>query len=80
MLLLGVVKEIHDYELLVCLPNGMVGFLPITNVSAAYTQLLISLTEGSTSDADPEVWFFGLYIDYISNGYNYTEIKSSVQS
>ena len=51
MLVLGIVKEIHDYDLEVSLPNGITGLLPITNISPQYTQLLQSLTEGDTSVA-----------------------------
>ena len=55
MLVLGIVKEIHDYDLEVSLPNGMTGLLPITNISPQYTQLLQSLTEGDTSIAQVRV-------------------------
>ncbi len=51
MLVLGIVKEIHDYDLEVSLPNGITGLLPITNISPHYTQLLQSLTQGDTSVA-----------------------------
>ncbi len=55
MLVLGIVKEIHDYDLEVSLPNGITGLLPITNISPQYTQLLQSLTEGDTSVAQVRV-------------------------
>ncbi|NXA05405.1 RRP5 protein, partial [Sapayoa aenigma] len=40
MLLLGCVKEVSDYELVISLPNGLSGFVPITQISDAYSKLL----------------------------------------
>ncbi|XP_064572523.1 protein RRP5 homolog isoform X1 [Zonotrichia leucophrys gambelii] len=40
MLLLGCIKEVSDYELTVSLPNGLSGFVPVTQISDAYSSLL----------------------------------------
>ncbi|NXS07016.1 RRP5 protein, partial [Neodrepanis coruscans] len=40
MLLLGCIKEVTDYELVISLPNGLSGFVPITQISDAYSKLL----------------------------------------
>ncbi|NWW78900.1 RRP5 protein, partial [Climacteris rufus] len=40
MLLLGCIKEVSDYELAISLPNGLSGFVPVTQISDAYSQLL----------------------------------------
>ncbi|NXP19863.1 RRP5 protein, partial [Scytalopus superciliaris] len=40
MLLLGCVKEVSDYELVISLPSGLSGFVPVTQVSDAYSKLL----------------------------------------
>uniref|UniRef100_A0A8B9EZ91 Protein RRP5 homolog n=1 Tax=Amazona collaria TaxID=241587 RepID=A0A8B9EZ91_9PSIT len=40
MLLLGCIKEVTDYELVVSLPNGLSGFVPVTQISDAYSKLL----------------------------------------
>ncbi|XP_030058666.1 protein RRP5 homolog [Microcaecilia unicolor] len=40
LLLLGCVKEVRDFEVLVSLPDGLTGFVQVTNISDAYTKLL----------------------------------------
>lgn len=40
MLLLGCIKEVTDYELAISLPNGLSGFVPVTQISDAYGKLL----------------------------------------
>jgi len=40
MLLLGCIKEVSDYELVISLPNGLTGFVPVTQISDAYSKLL----------------------------------------
>ena len=55
MLVSGVIKEIHDYDMDVSLPNGITGYLPITNISNSYTELLHKLTSGEDAAID-EVW------------------------
>ncbi|NXX86292.1 RRP5 protein, partial [Urocolius indicus] len=40
MLLLGCIKEVNDYELAVSLPNGLSGFVPVTQISDAYSKML----------------------------------------
>ncbi|NXG51282.1 RRP5 protein, partial [Psilopogon haemacephalus] len=40
MLLLGCIKEVSDYELVVSLPSGLLGFVPVTQISDAYSKML----------------------------------------
>ncbi|XP_010127609.1 PREDICTED: protein RRP5 homolog [Chlamydotis macqueenii] len=40
MLLLGCIKEVSDYELVISLPNGLSGFVPVTQISDAYSKML----------------------------------------
>ncbi|XP_064320140.1 protein RRP5 homolog isoform X2 [Phalacrocorax carbo] len=40
MLFLGCIKEVSDYELVVSLPNGLSGFVPVTQISDAYSKML----------------------------------------
>ncbi|XP_022096574.1 protein RRP5 homolog [Acanthaster planci] len=47
MLILGVVKEVHEYEIVVSLPNMMTGYVQITDVSFTYTKLLEMLGDDS---------------------------------
>ncbi|GCB75560.1 hypothetical protein scyTo_0019783 [Scyliorhinus torazame] len=39
-LLLGCVKEVTDYELVVGLPHGLTGYVSLTNICDAYTKSL----------------------------------------
>uniref|UniRef100_A0A8B9T6W0 Protein RRP5 homolog n=1 Tax=Anas platyrhynchos TaxID=8839 RepID=A0A8B9T6W0_ANAPL len=40
MLLLGCIKEVSDFELVISLPNGLTGFVPVTQISDAYSKML----------------------------------------
>ncbi|XP_054019547.1 protein RRP5 homolog [Dryobates pubescens] len=40
MLFLGCIKEVSDYELVISLPNGLSGFVPVTQISDAYSKML----------------------------------------
>ncbi|XP_025966122.2 protein RRP5 homolog isoform X1 [Dromaius novaehollandiae] len=40
MLLLGCIKEVSDFELVISLPNGLSGFVPVTQISDAYSKML----------------------------------------
>ncbi|XP_032844612.2 protein RRP5 homolog [Tyto alba] len=40
MLLLGCIKEVSDYELVISLPSGLSGFVPVTQISDAYSKML----------------------------------------
>ncbi|NXO52983.1 RRP5 protein, partial [Aramus guarauna] len=40
MLLLGCIKEVSEYELVISLPNGLSGFVPVTQISDAYSKML----------------------------------------
>ena len=46
MLLLGVVKEIQDYQLVLSIPNGSTATVQITHISDAYKALLQKVSEG----------------------------------
>lgn len=48
MNVLGCVSSVGDYELKVSLPGRLVGTVPITHVSKAYTKALHQVTEGQT--------------------------------
>lgn len=54
MLILGVVKDIREYELVVSLPNSHTGFVQITNISDSYKALLQKITDGNTTLMDSE--------------------------
>ncbi|KPP72797.1 protein RRP5-like, partial [Scleropages formosus] len=41
-LILGCVKEVTDFEVVISLPSGITGFLPVTNLSEAYRKMLCS--------------------------------------
>ncbi len=43
LLVLGAIKEIHDYEIVVNLPNMLTGYVQITDISSSYTKLLEKL-------------------------------------
>ncbi|KAI9002578.1 hypothetical protein DFJ74DRAFT_696109 [Hyaloraphidium curvatum] len=52
---LGVVKEIHDLELVVSLPNNLTGFVPITEVSDLVSKAVERAALGASgADADME--------------------------
>ena len=55
MLVSGIIKDIQDYDMDVSLPNRITGYLPITNISNSYTELLRKLTSGEDVAID-EVW------------------------
>lgn len=40
MLFLGCIKEVTVFELVISLPNGLTGFVPVTHISDAYSELL----------------------------------------
>jgi hypothetical protein len=44
-LILGVVKSVHDFELVISLPSGYTGTVPITNISDAYRQKIQALAD-----------------------------------
>ncbi|XP_069045275.1 protein RRP5 homolog isoform X2 [Lepisosteus oculatus] len=48
-LLLGCVKEVNDFELVVSLPSGLTGFVQITNISDSYTKLLSEQLDSAQS-------------------------------
>jgi len=55
MLVLGCVAEVHDFELVVALPNGLRGSVAITDISDAYTSQLQQLAGSDSSAADDDV-------------------------
>ncbi|KAL4232346.1 Protein RRP5 [Mactra antiquata] len=52
MLMLGCVKLIKDYKMIVGLPNGITGVVPINHISHAYTELLKKFSEGQDDQAE----------------------------
>lgn len=57
MLVLGAVKEIREFELIVSLPNGIVGHVQITKISNAFTNLLEKLSSLAMEEEALEVIF-----------------------
>ena len=55
LLVLGRVKEVQDFKVMVSLPNGLLATLPITAVSDTYTQRLQSVADSNSDDIDVSV-------------------------
>jgi len=47
---LGCVRQVHELDMVVSLPNGLTGTVAITDFSDAYTSLLQALADGTESD------------------------------
>lgn len=54
MLLMGIVKAVYPTHLLMSLPGRLVGRVPITNISKAYTSLLQNALENPDDDDDED--------------------------
>lgn len=54
--MLGYVKQIKSYSLNISLPNGLLGSVPITKISQAYTESLQKFSEAEGENV--EVTFF----------------------
>ena len=50
--MLGAIKELHEYEIVVNLPSMMTGYVQITDISASYTKLLEKLGDAQTERMD----------------------------
>nr|XP_054765766.1 protein RRP5 homolog [Lytechinus pictus] len=50
MLVLAVIQEIHEYEIVLSLPNGLTAFVQITDISSYFTQQLQDLNESTSAD------------------------------
>ncbi|XP_076065357.1 ribosomal RNA Processing 5 [Oratosquilla oratoria] len=50
----GCVQAVRDYEVIVSLPHGLVGTVPITHISDAYTANLRKVTEAADSEEATE--------------------------
>lgn len=50
MLLLGVVREINDFDVELSLPDGLSGTLPITAINASYTEALEAANSSNDDD------------------------------
>nr|XP_054765484.1 protein RRP5 homolog [Lytechinus pictus] len=50
MLVLAVIQEIHEYEIVLSLPNGLTAFVQITDISSYFTQQLQELNESTSTD------------------------------
>ncbi|XP_013409500.1 protein RRP5 homolog isoform X4 [Lingula anatina] len=55
MLILGCVKEIQEYELVLNLPNGLKGFVPITSISDTYTKLLQQMVASNDGEKEEDI-------------------------
>lgn len=53
--LLGLVKEVHDYRVMMSLPNGLLGVVSATAVSQAYTRQLQAVAEATDTDVEMDV-------------------------
>ncbi|XP_062865750.1 protein RRP5 homolog [Trichomycterus rosablanca] len=51
-LMLGCVKEVSDFEVVLGLPSGLKGFLPISNICDAYTKILGESLDSGTDLED----------------------------
>ena len=58
MVLLGRVKEVGEFQLLVSLPCHLVGAVPVTSISSTYSKLIGSQQEDEVSSLryDPDVY------------------------
>ena len=52
MLLLAIIKEVRDYEIVLSLPGGSSGFLPITNIPDIYNRHLEKLSNDDKDGGD----------------------------
>ncbi|XP_033633254.1 protein RRP5 homolog [Asterias rubens] len=52
LLVLGAIKELHEYEIVVNLPSMMTGYVQITDISASYTKLLEKLGDAQMERMD----------------------------
>lgn len=52
MTVLGAIKEIHDLELVVCLPNNLIGTVAITEVSDEISQKVETIANGEVEDEE----------------------------
>ena len=50
--MLGAIKELHEYEIVVNLPSMMTGYVQITDISASYTKLLEKLGDAQMERMD----------------------------
>lgn len=54
MLLMGIVKAVYPTHLLMSLPGRLVGRVPVTNISKAYTSQLKNSLENPEDDDDED--------------------------
>jgi ribosomal protein S1 len=52
MMMLGYVRQIKNYAVMIALPNGLSGVVPITNISQAYSESLQRFSEGQNQNAE----------------------------
>lgn len=63
MLLMGIVKAVHQTHLLLSLPGRLVGRVPITHISKAYTSLVQNSLNDDDDDDQTIVSLFNLLKD-----------------
>ena len=52
LLVLGRVKEVQDFKVMVSLPHSLLAALPITNISDVYTHRLQSVVDANADDVE----------------------------
>ncbi|XP_043222623.1 protein RRP5 homolog isoform X1 [Amphibalanus amphitrite] len=62
MVLLGRVKQVEEFHLLVSLPCHLVGSVPITNISSTYSRLVGSQQDGESAPALSDLFTTGQYV------------------
>ena len=58
MVVLGCVKAIHEYEVIMGLPNNLTGTVSIANISDGYKALLQKLAHGDEDPTVTEVYMY----------------------
>lgn len=61
MVMLGCVRELSNFEVVLGLPNGLKGYMPISSICDAYTKILSSALD---SGVDLEVTGLKILLDY----------------
>lgn len=61
-LVLGCIKEVTDFEVMVSLPSGLMGYLAISNISDSYTKMVREQLDSDTEVRDCCSWRVCVYI------------------
>ena len=52
--MLGCVKEVGNYNIKMALPNGLIGTVPITNISQSYTEIIQNFAAKTAEEQEEE--------------------------